>query len=59
VKVVKASYFNDLVLVKGQVLQLGKLIHAFHFLNQIETEVQPGQVDESVESLNLGDDVIV
>ena len=58
-KVLKARYFSNLVLIEGQVLKFLKLFHTFHFINEIETQIEPGQVHESIKTLNLSNDIVV
>jgi hypothetical protein len=58
-ELLKARDFSNLVLIEGQVLKVDKLFHAFHFIDKIETQIEPSQVHKSIKTLNLSDDVVV
>ena len=58
-EVLKARDFSNLVLIEGQVLKFLEFFHAFHFIDEIETQIEPGQVHESIKTLNLSNDIVV
>ena len=40
-EMLKARDFSNLILIEGQVLKIDKLFHTFHFIDEIETQIEP------------------
>ena len=58
-EVVQATQGLNLVLEKGQISQLEALVETLNHSDQIKGQVEPLEVDEGVQALNLHDDVVV
>ena len=58
-KCLHAAQVREPVIEKTQISELGQIIQVFNLFDEVEAEIEPLQVNEMVQILNLGYNVVV